>query len=96
MTFLSLYARRLCTKAILARHLSHQTACDARIRVPSLEVDPNSFEAAGIRPTVATLLRSAFPNVRKPTTMQRKLIRAITQNRDVMLQDDTGTGKCAG
>lgn len=87
------HAPRLCAKAIIARYLSQQTA---RIRVRSLEVDQESFEAAGIQPMVAASLRDAFPNVRKPTAMQRKLIRAITKSQDVLLQDDTGTGKCVG
>ncbi|KAF8140356.1 P-loop containing nucleoside triphosphate hydrolase protein [Boletus edulis] len=56
----------------------------------------DSFEAAGIQPPVVASLRAAFPNVRKPTAMQRKLIHAMTKNRDVLLQDDTGTGKCVG
>ncbi|KAG6381084.1 P-loop containing nucleoside triphosphate hydrolase protein [Boletus reticuloceps] len=84
--------RRLCTKTILARYLTQpKTARDGRI--PSLEVDMDSFEAAGIQPPVVASLRAAFPNVQKPTAMQRKLIRAMTNNRDVLLQDDTGTGK---
>lgn len=96
MPFLSLHhlapARHVCTKTITARYLSQQTACDIG-RTYSLETDQDSFEGAGIRPAVAASLRIAFPNVRRPTTMQRKLIRGITKNRDVLLQDDTGTGK---
>lgn len=96
LLFHSAPAQRLCTKTITAHYLSQRTARDGRIRVPSLEADQGSFEAAGILPLVATSLRIAFPNVQKPTAMQRKLIRAITKNRDVLLQDDTGTGKCVG
>ena len=96
MSFLSSHQGRLCAKAIISRCLSQQAARNGRIRVPSLEVDQDSFEAAGIQPRVAASLRNAFPNVRQPTAMQRKLIRAITKNRDVLLQDDTGTGKCVG
>jgi superfamily II DNA/RNA helicase len=95
MSFLSFHSQRLYTKTIIARYLSQQTR-NGRIRAPSPEVDQESFEAAGIQPTVATSLRNAFPNVRNPTAMQRKLIHAITKNRDVLLQDDTGTGKCVG
>ncbi|KAH0838221.1 P-loop containing nucleoside triphosphate hydrolase protein [Lanmaoa asiatica] len=86
-------ARHSCTKTIIARYLSQQTAPDGRIRAPSLGADQGSFEAAGVQRVVAASLRIAFPNVQKPTAMQRKLIRAITNNRDVLLQDDTGTGK---
>jgi len=97
MPFLSFHhARRLCTKAIITRYLNQQAAREGSIRVRSLEVDKDSFEAAGIQATVAASLRDAFPNVRKPTAMQRKLIRAITKSQDVLLQDDTGTGKCVG
>ncbi|KAF9244595.1 P-loop containing nucleoside triphosphate hydrolase protein [Melanogaster broomeanus] len=44
----------------------------------------NQSSAAGITPAVTASLRDAFPNVQKPTAMQKKLIRAI---------DDTGSGK---
>lgn len=95
MCFLSLHSRRLCSKAIIARYLSQRTACGGSIHLSSLEGGQGSFEAAGIQPIVAASLRVAFPNVQKPTAMQRKLIRAMTNNRDdVLLQDDTGTGKC--
>lgn len=99
MSFFSFHsapARHLCTKTIIARCLIQQAARDGRIRVPSLEADQGSFEAAGIQPLVAATLHIAFPNVQKPSVMQRKLIGAMIKNRDVLLQDDTGTGKCVG
>ena len=94
MSFLFFHhsARRLCPKAILSRYITQQTALDGRIHIPPT-VGQGSFEAAGVRPAVAASLRVAFPNVENPTAMQRKLLRAISQNRDVLLQDDTGTGK---
>lgn len=93
LSFRSAPARRWCRKTVTARYLSQH---DGKIRVSSLAADQGSFEAAGIQPLVAASLRIAFPNVQKPTPVQRKLIRAITNNKYVLLQDDTGTGKCAG
>ncbi|KIJ21852.1 hypothetical protein PAXINDRAFT_65260 [Paxillus involutus ATCC 200175] len=53
----------------------------------------DTFETAGITAPVAASLRAAFPNVRQPTAMQKKLIRATVGKQDVLLQDDTGSGK---
>ncbi|KAG9314275.1 hypothetical protein JVU11DRAFT_5063 [Chiua virens] len=91
-----LSSRRLCTKTILARYLSQQSRRNGGTGILSFETDQDSFEAAGVRPAVAASLRIAFPNVQKPTAMQRKLIRGVTKNKDVLLQDDTGTGKWVG
>lgn len=47
----------------------------------------------GIRQGVAASLRAAFPHVKCPTPMQRKLIPAIFGEKDIILQDHTGSGK---
>lgn len=96
LSFHSVPIRRLCTRTIVTGYLSQQTH-NGVPRVSSLDPpDQGSFEAAGIQPAIAASLRVAFPNVQKPTAMQRKLIRGITGNRNILLQDDTGTGNWVG
>ena len=57
------------------------------------EQDVITFESLGVRTPIAESLRAAFPDVQKPTTMQRKLISAVVGKQDILLQDFTGTGK---
>lgn len=57
------------------------------------EQDIVTFESLGVRTPIAESLRAAFPDVQKPTTMQRKLISAVVGKQDILLQDFTGTGK---
>ncbi|EGO05207.1 hypothetical protein SERLA73DRAFT_45333 [Serpula lacrymans var. lacrymans S7.3] len=52
-----------------------------------------TFEAVGIKPSIASILRAAFPNVDHPTTMQKKIIPAVLGQKDILIQDYTGTGK---
>jgi superfamily II DNA/RNA helicase len=47
----------------------------------------------GIKPAVAAAIQTAFPNIRFPTESQIKFIPAIIAGYDVLLKDDTGTGK---
>lgn len=53
-----------------------------------------TFETAGIRAGIVASLGAAFPDVRHPTPMQRKLIEAMSGTKDIVLQDYTGSGKC--
>ncbi|CAL1695288.1 unnamed protein product [Somion occarium] len=57
---------------------------------------PPSFESLGISKPVAKALQSTFPNVQIPTKSQRKFIPAVLSGFDVLLQNDTGTGKTFG
>ncbi|KAF9229169.1 P-loop containing nucleoside triphosphate hydrolase protein [Gyrodon lividus] len=97
---LSSWARSsFCRKTVIARYLNRSTVCygkkqaDRDRESSAIEVNQDTFEAAGITPLVATSLRAAFPNVQKPTAMQKKLIRATVGKQDILLQDDTGSGK---
>lgn len=38
-------------------------------------------------------LEETFPNVKEPTVIQSRFIRAILSGQDVLLKDETGTGK---
>ncbi|KAG1875647.1 P-loop containing nucleoside triphosphate hydrolase protein [Suillus subalutaceus] len=55
-----------------------------------------TFESLGVGTPIAAALRAAFPDVQKPTTMQRKMISAVVGRQDILLQDFTGTGKSFG
>jgi len=52
-----------------------------------------SFRSVGIEPSLLNALRRAFPHVQRPTTVQAKLIAEILGGRDILLKDDTGSGK---
>jgi superfamily II DNA/RNA helicase len=47
----------------------------------------------GIRPAIVAAIEVAFPNIQFPTESQKKFIPAIMEGYDVLLKDDTGTGK---
>ncbi|KAL1748521.1 P-loop containing nucleoside triphosphate hydrolase protein [Schizophyllum fasciatum] len=51
------------------------------------------FDALGLHRPIVDAMRAAFPHVVHPTEMQARLIPAILGGKDVILKDDTGTGK---
>ncbi|CDO73508.1 hypothetical protein BN946_scf185013.g143 [Trametes cinnabarina] len=55
--------------------------------------DEFSFQRLGLRPSVLTALRLAFPSVKHPTPIQHRFIDAVLDGKDVLLKDKTGTGK---
>lgn len=70
-----------------------QTGNTAGGRVPQV---PYGFRELGIRDAIAKAINDAFPDVQRPTIAQADFIPAILSGKDVLLHDDTGTGKCAG
>jgi superfamily II DNA/RNA helicase len=58
------------------------------------ETKTPTFESVGVRPNVVTALHAAFPNVKHPTGMQAQLIKTVMSGDDILLKDQTGTGKC--
>ncbi|KIJ68564.1 hypothetical protein HYDPIDRAFT_146830 [Hydnomerulius pinastri MD-312] len=84
-----------CNRAIIARYLSQSAVCHKKKfgrKTPHIfKVD--TFETVGVTPDLAASLRAAFPNVEKPTAMQKKVLRGIIGRQDILLQDDTGSGK---
>jgi superfamily II DNA/RNA helicase len=96
LPLLSLVCSSYCKKTAIARYLNQSTPCHGKTRADqeTSMVEMDTFETAGITAPVAASLRAAFPNVRQPTAMQKKLIRATVGKQDVLLQDDTGSGKC--
>lgn len=52
-----------------------------------------SFEDAGLRPPLAQAVYAAFPNVKSPTEIQSTLISSVLEGKDIILQDETGSGK---
>ncbi|KAJ3935450.1 MAG: P-loop containing nucleoside triphosphate hydrolase protein [Lentinula lateritia] len=55
-----------------------------------------SFEDAGLRPSLAQAVYTAFPNVKSPTEIQSTLISSVLEGKDIILQDETGSGKSFG
>ncbi|KAF9523605.1 P-loop containing nucleoside triphosphate hydrolase protein [Crepidotus variabilis] len=55
-----------------------------------------SFKSLGIEASIVAALRRAFPNVKRPTEVQDKLIKELIGGRDILLKDDTGSGKSFG
>ncbi|KAF9015485.1 P-loop containing nucleoside triphosphate hydrolase protein [Cyathus striatus] len=55
-----------------------------------------TFEDLGLHPPIIDSLRKAFPNVKSPTETQTQFIPAILSNKDVLLRDQTGSGKSFG
>ncbi|KAJ4002423.1 P-loop containing nucleoside triphosphate hydrolase protein [Lentinula boryana] len=55
-----------------------------------------TFEDAGLRPPLAQAIYTAFPNVKTPTEIQSSLISNVLEGKDVILQDETGSGKSFG
>lgn len=52
-----------------------------------------TFEKLGLHPPIVASLRAAFPNVKTPTETQAQFIPAILTGKDVLLKDETGSGK---
>ncbi|KAJ3515283.1 hypothetical protein NLJ89_g1871 [Agrocybe chaxingu] len=52
-----------------------------------------SFRTLGFDPQFMKALQTAFPNVKRATAVQEKLIPEILGGRDILLKDDTGSGK---
>lgn len=52
-----------------------------------------SFRSIGLEPKLVNALQKAFPDVKRPTVVQEKLIKEILGGRDILLKDDTGSGK---
>ncbi|KAJ6621624.1 P-loop containing nucleoside triphosphate hydrolase protein [Mycena sp. CBHHK59/15] len=55
-----------------------------------------SFEDLGLHPPIVSSLQAAFPDIRRPTQAQGKLIPAVLSGQDILLQDQTGSGKSFG
>lgn len=52
-----------------------------------------SFEELGVDDYVLRGVRRAFPHVETPTPLQSNFIPAVLEGRDVLIKDNTGTGK---
>ncbi|RDB28623.1 putative ATP-dependent RNA helicase DDX28 [Hypsizygus marmoreus] len=57
---------------------------------------PATFEDLGLHPPIVAALRTAFPNIIHPTETQARFIPAILTGKDVLLKDETGSGKSFG
>ncbi|KAF8167792.1 P-loop containing nucleoside triphosphate hydrolase protein [Crassisporium funariophilum] len=73
----------------------HEAKPSHLLKTPSLPARP-TFEGLGLAPKFVKSLRIAFPNVEHPTDTQARLIPATLGTQDVLLKDDTGSGKSFG
>lgn len=90
-----LSARRSC-RAVYSTHEAPtpdvtRTASAKFGRVP--RVKAFGFAELGIVPSLVKTIKTVFPHIDKPTLSQAEFIPAILNNKDVLLQDETGTGK---
>ncbi|THH06812.1 hypothetical protein EW145_g3823 [Phellinidium pouzarii] len=77
------------------RHQSQAAAANTSRRIP--QVRAFGFrELLGDRNLLVKALGKAFPDVKRPTLSQAEFIPAILKGQDVVLQDETGTGKSFG
>ncbi|KAH7885881.1 P-loop containing nucleoside triphosphate hydrolase protein [Phlebopus sp. FC_14] len=87
----------LCRKTAVANYLTRRSRTTQAKRHADLDAvtgrDLDTFQASGVRPAIVASLHDAFPHVQQPTAMQKKLIHAVMDNKDLMLQDITGSGK---
>jgi superfamily II DNA/RNA helicase len=87
---------RSCGQQIRLLSISH-----ARHNAHNLQVESEgdalpktrSFAKLGIRDTILSGMNAAFPHIQAPTRVQERFITAISEGKDLMLKDATGTGK---
>lgn len=60
-------------------------------RIP--QVRAFGFRELGIDENIAERLEKVFPDVQRPTLAQTEYIPAILEGKDVVVHDETGTGK---
>ena len=82
--------RRRLSASTLPRYILHQALHIGR---PKDNQPILSFEELGVDQYVLKGVRRAFPHVETPTPLQSKFIPAVLEGRDVLIKDNTGTGK---
>ncbi|KAL0578737.1 hypothetical protein V5O48_003293 [Marasmius crinis-equi] len=75
------------------RRMSRMAEALAEAQKSSNSPTQLTFEAIGLQPHLASAVRAAFPKVKFPTATQAELIPAIENKKDVILQDEPGSGK---
>ena len=88
MPILLLNRRRLFVSTLPRYNLCHALHTGRRKAEPTL-----SFEELGVDHYVLKGVQRAFPHVETPTPLQSKFIPAVLEGRDVLIKDNTGTGK---
>jgi superfamily II DNA/RNA helicase len=77
----------------LARLISQRSPGRKPIKIENQPEESGHFQNVGIRPQLVDALKTAFPNVQAPTSVQARLLNAINDRKDVTIKDATGTGK---
>jgi len=89
MPFLSVNRHRLSASTLSRYNLRHALhMLHQKDNKPTL-----SFEELGVDHHVLKGVRRAFPHVEMPTPLQSNFIPAVLEGRDVLIKDNTGTGK---
>ncbi|KAJ6509427.1 P-loop containing nucleoside triphosphate hydrolase protein, partial [Mycena vitilis] len=91
--------QRLCRHVSSCRPLSQGFAASRKkssVNGPVAESTAGSFESLGLHPPIVSALRTAFPNITRPTPSQQVLIPSVLAGQDIFLQDQTGSGKSFG
>lgn len=83
----------LCQRLQQARYASRNAETYALHSSRPFVGPKPTFESIGIRAPIASAMRAAFPDIQYPTKAQNDFIPAVLSGRDVLLKDDTGTGK---
>jgi len=55
--------------------------------------EASTFDSLGLDGDFVRALKTAFPNVKRPTVIQQRLVDEIMGGRDIILRDGTGSGK---
>ena len=63
------------------------------VPTPLTSNENSNFEQLHFQRDVVKALHLAYPSVKNPTLVQRRLINAVLSGKDVLLRDKTGTGK---
>ena len=74
-----------------ASGVSQKKVPPQRTRVP--QVRAFGFRELGIDEKTLSQVENVFPHVKRPTLSQAEYIPAILQGQDVVVHDETGTGK---
>ncbi|KAF9076170.1 P-loop containing nucleoside triphosphate hydrolase protein [Rhodocollybia butyracea] len=89
LTFRTRYCWTRSFKTRLFSHVAEQNS-------PTYSRRPSSFEDTGLRAPLVKAVHAAFPNVKAPTEIQSTLISNALKGKDIILQDETGSGKSFG
>lgn len=96
ITVSKLQARRTFITVVNLSSRSFRTSASSGHENRVVGTLPDTFESLGVDEFVVRGVKRAFPHINGPTIMQKEFIPAIMSGKDILLQDQTGTGKSLG